>query len=180
MAKADGLVTDDEVNAFKEVFKIPPGEMKNVAQIFNAAKKDVTGYEVYAEQLAAMLKGNRELLKDVLDGLFHIAKADKVLHPREVEFLGQVAKRFGITETEFSYIKVRHMIVAKRDPYDVLGVMPSIGNDELRSHYRKLVAENHPDKLMARGLPKEFVAIATEKVAAINGAYAEIAKERGI
>jgi hypothetical protein len=38
--------------------------------------KDVTGYEVYADQLAAMLKGNRELLKDVLDGLFHIAKAD--------------------------------------------------------------------------------------------------------
>jgi hypothetical protein len=46
------------------------------AQIFNLAKKDVTGYEVYADQLAAMLKGNRELLRDVLDGLFHIAKAD--------------------------------------------------------------------------------------------------------
>jgi DnaJ like chaperone protein len=179
MAKADGVVTDDEVNAFKEVFKVPPGEMKNVAQIFNLAKKDVTGYEVYADQLAAMLKGNRELLKDVLDGLFHIAKADKVLHPREVEFLGQVAKRFGITETEFSYIKVRHVIVTKRNPYDVLGVTPSIASDELKSHYRKLVAENHPDKLMARGVPKEFVAIATEKVAAINGAYGEIAKERG-
>ena len=180
MAKADGVVTGDEVNAFKEVFKIPAGEMKNVAQIFNSAKKDVTGYEVYAEQLAAMLKGNRELLQDVLEGLFHIAKADKVLHPREVEFLGQVAKRFGITETEFSYIKVRHEIVTKRNPYDVLGVNASISNDELRSHYRRLVLENHPDKLMARGVPKEFVAIATEKVSAINEAYGQIAKERGI
>jgi uncharacterized tellurite resistance protein B-like protein len=73
MAKADGVVTDDEVNAFKEVFKIPAGEMKNVAQIFNMAKRDVTGYEVYAEQLASMLKGNRALLQDVLEGLFHIA-----------------------------------------------------------------------------------------------------------
>ena len=86
MAKADGVVTDDEVNAFKEVFKIPAGEMKNVAQIFNLAKKDVTGYEVYAEQLASMLKGNRELLQDVLEGLFHIAKADKVLHPARRSF----------------------------------------------------------------------------------------------
>jgi len=180
MAKADGVVTDDEVNAFKAVFKIPAGEMKNVAQIFNMAKKDVTGYEVYAEQLASMLKGNRELLQDVLEGLFHIAKADKVLHPREVEFLGQVAKRFGITETEFSYIKVRHEIVTKRNPYDVLGVNASISNDELRSHYRRLVLENHPDKLMARGVPKEFVAIATEKVSAINEAYGQIAKERRI
>src|SRR5262245_13487961 len=69
IAKADGVVTDDEVNAFKEVFKIPAGEMKNVAQIFNMAKKDATGYEAYAEQLAAMLKGNRELLQDLLEGL---------------------------------------------------------------------------------------------------------------
>jgi DnaJ like chaperone protein len=151
--------------------------MKNVAQIFNLAKKDVTGYEVYADQLAAMLKGNRELLKDVLDGLFHIAKADQVLHPREVEFLAEVAKRFGITETEFSYIKARHVVVTKRSPYDVLGVNASIGKDELKSHYRRLVLENHPDKLIARGVPKEFVAIATERLAAINEAYVQIASE---
>ena len=40
------------------------------------------------------------------------------------------------------------------------------------------MAENHPDKLIARGVPKEFVAIATEKLAAINEAYAQIANER--
>ena len=92
----------------------------------------------------------------------------------------QVAKRFGFTDTEFSYIKARHVIAAKRNPYDVLGVKPAITNEELKSHYRKLVAENHPDKLMARGVPKEFVAIATEKVATINEAYEAIAKERGM
>ena len=170
MAKADGVVTRDEVNALKEVFKIPAGEMKNVANIFNLAKKDVTGYEAYAEQL----------LEDVLEGLFHIAKADQVLRPREVEFLAQVAKRFGMTDTEFAYVKARHVIAAKRNPYDVLGVKPSISNEELKSHYRRLVAESHPDKLIARGVPKEFVVIATEKVAAINEAYDQIAKERGM
>ena len=180
MAKADGIVTLDEVNAFKEVFKVPEGEMRNVARVFNLAKQDVAGFEAYAEQLAAMFKGNRKLLEDVLEGLFHIAKADETLHPREEEFLQQVAKRFGISDTEFSYIKARHVVVAKRNPYDVLGINPSIGNDELKSHYRKLITENHPDKLMARGVPKEFVAIATDKVAVINEAYGQIAKERGI
>ena len=87
MAKADGVVTMDEVNAFKEVFKVPEGEMKNVARVFNLAKQDVAGYEAYAEQLATMFKGNRKLLEDVLEGLFHIAKADDVLHPREEQFL---------------------------------------------------------------------------------------------
>jgi DnaJ like chaperone protein len=62
----------------------------------------------------------------------------------------------------------------------VLGVKPSVTNEELKSHYRRMVADNHPDKLMARGVPKEFIAIATEKVAAINEAYGEIAKERGM
>jgi DnaJ like chaperone protein len=180
MAKADGIVTLDEVNAFKEVFKVPDGEMKNVARVFNLAKQDVAGFEAYAEQLAAMFKDNRKLLEDVLEGLFHIAKADDTMHPREEEFLAQVAKRFGISETEFSYIKARHVTAAKRNPYDVLGIKPSIGNDELKSHYRRLVAENHPDKLMARGVPKEFISIATEKVAAINEAYGQIAKERGV
>ena len=89
MAKADGVVTMDEVNAFKEVFKVPDGEMKNVARVFNLAKQDVAGYEAYAEQLATMFKGNRKLLEDVLEGLFHIAKADDALHPREEQFLGR-------------------------------------------------------------------------------------------
>ncbi|HEX7532249.1 MAG TPA: TerB family tellurite resistance protein [Methyloceanibacter sp.] len=180
MAKADGVVTMDEVNAFKEVFKVPEGEMKNVARVFNLAKQDVAGYEAYAEQLATMFKGNRKLLEDVLEGLFHIAKADEHLHPNEEQFLHQVAKRFGFTDTEFSYIKARHVIASKRNPYDVLGVKPTITNEELKSHYRKLVAENHPDKLMARGVPKEFIAIATEKVATINEAYEMVAKERGM
>jgi DnaJ like chaperone protein len=178
IAKADGVVTDDEVKAFKKVFKIPASEMGHVAGVFNQAKRDPTGYESYADQLAVMFKGNPKLLEDVLEGLFHIAKADGVLHPRELEFLRQVAKRFRITETEFSYIKARHVIATKRNPYDVLGVNASIGSDELKRHYRRLVVENHPDKLIARGVPKEFVAIATEKLAAINEAYAQIANER--
>lgn len=180
MAKADGVVTMDEVNAFKEVFKVPEGEMKNVARVFNLAKQDVAGYEAYAEQLAAMFKGNKKLLEDVMEGLFHIAKADDQLHPNEEVFLAGVAKRFGITETEFSYIKARHVVASKRNPYEVLGVQPGIGNDELKSQYRRLIAENHPDKLIARGVPPEFIAIATEKVATINEAYGQIAKERGI
>jgi DnaJ like chaperone protein len=178
MAKADGVVTMDEVNAFKEVFKVPEGEMKIVAHVFNLAKQDVAGYEAYAERLATMFKGNRKLLEDVLEGLFHIAKADEVLDPREEQYLAGVAKRFGMTDTEFAYIKARHVIGAKRTPYDVLGIKPSVSNEGLKSHYRKLVAENHPDKRIARGLPREFVSIATKKIAAINEAYDQIAKER--
>ena len=95
MAKADGVVTKDEVKAFKSAFKVSDAEMKQGARVFNLAKQNVTGYEDCAEQLVIVFKGNRKMLEDVLEGLFHIAKADAALHPREEEFLGQVAKRFG-------------------------------------------------------------------------------------
>src|ERR1051326_6566381 len=95
MAKADGIVTRDEVIAFKEVFKVPEGEMENVSRIFNLAKQDIVGYEAYANQLASLLKGNRKLLEDLLEGLFHIAMADGVFHPNEELFLADVAQRFG-------------------------------------------------------------------------------------
>ena len=180
MAKADGIVTRDEVAAFKEVFKVPESQMKNASRIFDLAKQDVGGYEAYAKQLASLLKGNRKLLEDVLEGLFHIAKADGVFDPREEQFLAEVDKRFGFTDAEFSYIKARHISSDERNPYDVLGVTPGIDNQALKIHYRKLVADNHPDKMIARGVPPEFVAIATKKIAAINAAYEDLARERRI
>jgi DnaJ like chaperone protein len=180
MAKADGVVTPDEVDAFKDVFKVPEGEMKNVARVFNLAKQDVAGYEAYADQLASMFKDNKKLLEDVLDGLFHIAGADEVMHPAEEAYLEEVANRFGFSKTEFRYILARHVASDRRNPYDVLEVTPEISDSDLKVHYRKLVAENHPDKLLARGVPEEFIALATEKIAVINEAYGEIARERGI
>jgi DnaJ like chaperone protein len=178
MAKADGVVTQDDVNAFKEVFKVPDGEMQNVARIFNLAKQDVAGYEAYAEQLATMFKGNRKVLEDVLDGLFHIAWADNNLQPSEEKFLAQVAKRFGFTDAEFNAIKARQALAEKRTPYHALGVNPDVSNEVLTNQYRKLAAENDPVNLIARGVPPEFVAIATKRMAAINQAYGAIAKER--
>jgi DnaJ like chaperone protein len=178
MAKADGVITRDEVKAFKEAFRVSDGEMKHVARVFNLAKEDVTGYEDFAEDLVSVFKGNRKLLEDVLEGLFHIAKADETLHPQEEQFLRNVAKRFGLTDTEFNYIKARHVVATERNPYDVLGVNPSVSNDELKSHYRGLIADNNPDKLLARGVPKEFVTIANNRVAAIDAAYDAILKQR--
>ena len=80
MAKADGVVTRNEVDAFKEVFHVRPEEMHNVARVFNLAKQEVAGYEAYARQVARLFRDRPDVLEDVLDGLFHIAKADGVVH----------------------------------------------------------------------------------------------------
>lgn len=180
MAKADGVVTPDEINAFQDVFKVPPGEADNVRRIFNLAKQDVAGYESYAEQLASMFHEEKQLLEDVLEGLFHIATADGVLHEAEEHYLKQVAKRFGFTKDEYRIIRARYLPEEERSPFRVLGVGPEIGSDELKAHYRRLVIENHPDRAIARGMPPEFIRIATEKLAGINAAYETIRRDRGL
>jgi len=60
----------------------------------------------------------------------------------------------------------------------VLGIERGKPFEEVRKRYRKLVSDNHPDRLIARGLPQEFIKIATTRVAAINAAYEMI--ERGL
>jgi DnaJ like chaperone protein len=178
IAKADGHVTKDEVRAFKEVFRVPESEQRNVARIFDLAKQDTAGYESYAKQLARLFRDDPEMLHNILEGLFHIAEADKQLHPLERDYLRTVAHHFGIGEAEFSYILARHCAAERKSPYQVLGVSPEINDAELQRHYRRLMVENHPDKLMARGLPQEMIDIATRKIAALNEAYDEIRKGR--
>lgn len=178
MAKADGIVTKDEIEAFKQVFKIPKGEEHNVARIFNLAKQDVSGFEMYARQLDRLFHNNRDLLTDVMDGLFHIAVADGRLVPSEDLFLWEVAQEFGFTRADFMSIRNRHWRSELYDPYSVLNSSPLASDAEIKAAYHKLVAENHPDKFIARGVPKEFVDIATKKLAAINAAYEEIKQSR--
>ncbi len=178
MAKADGIVTRDEIEAFKEVFRVPPGEEHNVARLFNLAKQDVAGFESYARQLDRLFHDNRELLTDVMDGLFHIAVADGRLHPNEERFLAQVATEFGFSGREFLRIKGRHFKCEMYDPYNILHASPKVSDAELKLLYHKLVAQNHPDMLIARGVPAEFIDIATRKLAAINAAYEEIRASR--
>ncbi|MBU6442334.1 MAG: TerB family tellurite resistance protein [Alphaproteobacteria bacterium] len=178
MAKADGVVTKDEEDAFKRIFRVPPSEEANVRRIFNLARQDTAGFEVYAAQIARLFRGNPAILEDVLDGLFEIAKADGVLHPGELAFLEGVADIFGFTPGEFRRIRASHFGPDAADPYAILGVAHDASDDEIKRTYRMLVRENHPDSLIARGVPEEFVKLANDKLAAINTAYERIVKER--
>ncbi len=180
MAKADGVVTEDEVEAFKEVFHVPPEEMKNVGRVFNMARKDAAGYEAYARQVARMFRGNPVVLEDLLHGLFHIAKADGVVHLNEVAFLQEVGTIFGFDEFAFNRIRAHHLPPEATDPYVLLGMPHDAADGEVRTAYRALVRENHPDRLMAQGLPEEFVKLGTEKLAQINDAYQRIRQQRGL
>jgi DnaJ like chaperone protein len=178
LAMADGVVTRDEEEAFTRVFRVPPTESANVRRIFDMARRDTAGYESYAAQIARMFRGNPAMLEDIMDGLFEIAKADGVFHPGEARFLERVADIFGFSPNVYRRIRATHFPDAA-DPYVILGISYDAGEDEIRRTYRLLVKENHPDSLIGRGVPPEFVKLATDKLSAINGAYEKVMAERG-
>ena len=175
MAKADGMVTRDEVTAFREVFTIPAAEEANAARVFNLARQDVAGFEVYARRVAAMFERGSATLVDLLEGLFHIALADGTYHPKENDFLAQVGEIFGLSEREFSRLRSRFVPDAAPDPYEVLGVAPDTPLDEIRAAWRRAVRETHPDVMIARGVPEEAVKMAEKRLIVINRAWEEIA-----
>jgi len=180
MAKADGQVTQDEIRAFKEVFQVPQEEMENVARVFNQARKDARGFESYARQVAGMFQQTPEVLEELLWCLTYIAKADQTIHPRELEFLKQVADIFGFDDAQFERITQLQLDGDMADPYQTLGVSREASAEEIKKAHRRLVVENHPDKMIAKGMPEEFVSVANAKMAAINAAYKRVREEKGI
>jgi DnaJ like chaperone protein len=179
MAKADGVVTADEIAAFKRVFHIPEHELASVARVFNLAKKDMAGFETYARQIARLFGAQSSILEDVLDGLFHIAKADNAYHPGEHGFLAKVAAAFGFSPADFARIRARHVAMAD-DPYLVLGLEHSAAPEDIRRRYRELVREYHPDRHIAAGVPPEMIEIVTARLQKINEAYEQIMREKAV
>lgn len=180
MAKADGVVTQDEIVAFHQIFAIPEADRSHVARLYDLAKQDVAGFEVYATRMAALCgsgEPNCQMLEDILDGLFHIAKADGVVHERELSFLNRVGEIFEFDDSHFDRILARHVNMGQADPYIVLDLQRGVSFAVARARYIELVKENHPDRLVARGVPEEFVAIANDRIAAINAAWEKIEKE---
>lgn len=177
MAKADGHVTRDEVTVFRQVFVIPEAEEANAARVFNLARQDVAGFEDYARRVRSMFGADDPVLVDLLEGLFYVAMADGRYHPREDAFLARVAEIFEVTEREFRTMRARFVPDTDPDPCDVLGIAPDATRDEARAAWHRLVRETHPDRMIARGLPKEAVNLAERRLVAINKAWEQFSSD---
>jgi DnaJ like chaperone protein len=185
LAKYDGPVTRQEIDAFKRAFRLPPEGVQDIGRLFDQARDSSDSFEPYAAQLGEAFADSPGVLEDVLNALFSIARADGPINPRELEFLQTVHARFGLDRMAWDQAarapRPRNWVEeAQNDAYAVLGTTRAATDEELRATWKRLMRDHHPDSLASRGVSPEFVARASAKVAAINAAWDEIKRERSL
>ena len=182
LSKADGQVTQDEVKKFREVFDFDPKDEVAIGQIFNSAKKSSSGYELYAKQLVAVFGDQQELYIEFINSLYKIALADGDLHANEEKMIKGIAAIFKMPINLVESIKIQFFDSKQgynlSDDYKVLLSDPNNSDVEIKKQYYKLVKEYHPDTLISKGLPDEFLKFANERLSRINESYDRIIEYR--
>jgi len=179
IAKADGQVTKEEIYTFKEKFNIQAEEMSEVSKIFNEAKKSSFGFKNIADQVGNLFSDNKVLLEQLLNNLFYITEADGLTSINEVEVLRSISQSFHFNETDFQRIFHSRLNNKESDPYKILGVTREDSDNNIRKKWIELSKEHHPDYLIAKGMPKEFIKEANKELSSINLAYDKIKELRG-
>ena len=178
LAKADGNAQSAEYETFSIVFRSDDGSEGNIRRLYQLARQTTRGFESYARRLKKRYGSCPQILEDVLDGLFHIARSDGAVTGDELEYLERVSVLFGFSALTFRRIRATHLGGERDDPYLVIGVAPDAPDADVRAAWRAMLTESHPDRARSRGLPDEFVEVAEAKSAAINAAYDEIVRDR--
>ena len=177
MAKADGKVTEDEIRAFKEKINVPDNEIKNVAKLWDQAKKTTDGFEIYARQIANLLEKNSSVLEELLKLLIIIALADGKITIPEIKYLKEVGNIFGFSEEDFERIYSSKSGVSS-DPYQILGVSRDASIDEIKQKWKQLAINHHPDRLISQGIPEDLIHKSTSRLKEINNAWDTIQNQR--
>lgn len=176
MARADGVVTSAEINSFRSRVQIPEKDLHRVGQFWDLARQTQDGFEAYARQTASLFGPKSAILEQLLDLLFTITRSDGRITAPEWAYLQQVATIFGYEEEEFARLSDIYS-GENPPPHLVLGVPEDASLQDIRMAWRTLAAAHHPDKLIAAGMPEEFVQAATDRLARINHAYDTLSRQ---
>ncbi len=189
LCKADSVITRDEINTVKQIFKLlnVTGEQQQEAKAaFNLGKQADFDLDAAVDDFARISRGRAPLVQLFLQVQCMAVAADGQIHPAEHAMLVRIARRLGLNEADVlqleallrSAMGAGHRAPGRPPPkdhltdaYAALGVTSSSTPAEIKRAYRKLISKNHPDKLAARGLPESMRPVAEERSRELNSAY---------
>jgi len=196
IAKVDGHVSKSEINLAKSIMQemqLSPELKKAAQQLFNQGKQSGFDIESVLQQLKREVSGRTTLIQLFLEIQIREANADGKIDSAELSVLKHLAAILGFNDYQLnsiiSRVQAGHAYQndfnqgqssanAIANAYQILGLTKDCSEQELKRSYRRLMAQHHPDKLVAKGLPEEMIKLATEKTQEIKAAYDLIKKAR--
>ena len=179
IAKADGRVDESEIKKIEEIISIKLNlnkeHRKFAINIFQKAKDDNVSFESYASNIYQILSSSQNSLLVFYEILFELALADGILHPKEDELLKKIPRIFRFDKNVYKSLYEKY-VDQNRNYYEVLGLSENSSFTEIKKAYLKKRKEFHPDTLIGKGLPEEFIGKAKEKFIEIQEAYEELEK----
>ena len=179
IAKADGRVDESEIKKIEEIISIKLNlnkeHRKFAINIFQKAKDDNISFESYASNIYQILSSSQNSLLVFYEILFELALADGILHPKEDELLKKIPRIFRFDKNVYKSLYEKY-VDQNRNYYEVLGLSENSSFSEIKKAYLKKRKEFHPDTLIGKGFPEEFIGKAKEKFIEIQEAYEELEK----
>jgi DnaJ like chaperone protein len=189
IAKVDGKVSKSEILLAQQVMQhmqLSEDMQKVAKELFNQGKHQDFNLDEVLEQFRAECHRRTHLVRMFFEIQIQATYADGILDDKEHDALKYIAQKlhFPINELkgliqQFSASKNTNQLTVE-DAYMILGADKNLTDKELKRTYRRLLAQHHPDKLVAKGLPEEMLKLANEKTQEIISAYELIKKHRGI
>lgn len=185
VAKADGVVSPEEVRSFDNFLKtqlnMSQDERQVASRIFNEARDSDIPAEEFARQIRQLLLGQPARKRDLISLLMSIAMADGHLHPAEEALIKSVASTMGMNQRDYdAAVGMFNPRANIETSYSILGLSAAATDDEIKKAYRKMAKEYHPDVVTNKGMGEDFQKFAAEKMRAVNSAYDDIKDERGM
>jgi DnaJ like chaperone protein len=196
LAKLDGRVSETEIAAARDIMRrmrLAERETLHAMDLFSNGKRADCPVAEHVERLRRHCGGHPQLLQTFLEIQVDLALAKGAVTPVERELLGRIAEGLGISR--FEIMRIEALLRARRrfgespaqpareDPlekaYEVLGVERSATDREVKTAYRRLMNQHHPDKQAARGLPESMMQMAKERTSEIRAAYEAVRESRG-
>ena len=194
VCKVDGVVTRDEIAVAESMFArlhLSPQQRETAREAFNRGK--AAGFDLDGEvrKFAAAASGHRPILVMFLQIQLAAVAADGSVHPAEHQILVRVARLLGLSDADVAQLEAQLRAGTGssaggpspqqrlEDSYAALGVTPTATDSQIKQAYRRLMSQNHPDKLAGKGLPESMRDMAEQRTREISTAYAAIKEARG-
>jgi DnaJ like chaperone protein len=197
LAKADGRVSEEEIQAARSTmhrWRLRPEDVRVAIELFSRGKSAEFPLESQMARLAAACQGQPQLIRAFLENLLEMPLSSGGIHATERDVLWRIAASLGVSRVEMAQLEA--LARARRNfgqqphaamsgaaeleqAYKALGIEPEVTDKEVKTAYRRLMNQHHPDKLVSKGLPESMMEAAKERTREIRGAYELVRKTRG-